>query len=84
MGGATLCESHPQKTAMGYALNTKFAGRTNIDGIHMSDVPRPTRLANSVDMTCYRMHSIVNDFGINYVPRQGSKEARRESYMLGR
>lgn len=55
------------------ALNRKFAGRMEVNGIHMSDEPRPARTVKSIDMTRYRMQSIIEDFGVTIFPHQGSR-----------
>jgi hypothetical protein len=58
------------------ALNRKFAGQTDVDCVHMSDDPRPTRLGTAIDTVRYRMRSIARDFGLDFSQAHGPRRRR--------
>ena len=66
------------------ALNKRFAGQTDVDGVHLSDEPRPVRLVTSIDTARYRMQSIVRDFGVSFAQRRSSRRGRGKKYNIGK
>jgi UBA-like domain len=76
--------THARKERWADALNRKFAGQTDVDGVHMSDNPRPIRLSTSIDMARYRMLSIARDFGVNFVQGHGPRRGRGKKYNVGK
>ncbi|ERF76841.1 hypothetical protein EPUS_07631 [Endocarpon pusillum Z07020] len=66
------------------ALNKRFAGQTDVDGVHLSDEPRPFRHFTSVDSARYRMQSIVRDFGVGFAQRRGIRHGLDKKCNTGK
>lgn len=79
-GSFPLKVSYARKQQWADALNKKFAGHTDVDGVHLSDEPRPARHFTSVDSTRYRIKSIVRDFGVGFAQRRGVRHGLGKKY----
>jgi hypothetical protein len=83
-------ESYPLRVATARkqkwadALNQRFAGKTDVDGVHMSNEPRPAHLGSSIGVARYRMQTIANDFGLNFVQCHGPRKGRAKKYNIGK
>lgn len=76
--------SHARKVEWTNTLNNKFAGQTDVDGVHISDEPRPVRLPSAIGMARSRMQSIIDDFGVNFVARHGPEQGRAKKPKGGK
>jgi hypothetical protein len=55
-------------------FNKKFAGKTVVDGVTISDDPRPERSSNSLNQQRHRSRMICRDFTVSYQPARGPRD----------
>ncbi|KAF7506896.1 hypothetical protein GJ744_011137 [Endocarpon pusillum] len=79
-----LMVTRARKREWADALNKRFAGKTDVNGVHLSDEPRPLRHFTSVDSARYRMQSIVRDFGVGLAQRRGVRQGLGKKYHTGK
>jgi hypothetical protein len=82
---ATHYESHMlKKSEWADARNNRSAGQTDVDGVHISGNPRPTRLDTSIDIAGRRRRPIARDFGLKLARGHGPRRGPGKKNKVGR
>jgi hypothetical protein len=74
----------PKKSEWADARNNRSAGQTDVDGVHISGNPRPTRLDTSIDIAGRRRRPIARDFGLKFAQGHGPRRGPGKKNNVGR